>query len=201
MVAAVTDVPPSERPALTEAGWRAAEDVVTAHYRAHGHEPVVVAERHAPWPYMFRLFLDDSVRAYALVDGGRVVPDTGLRALGRYLDRLGVYSWARLDVGELLDIVHVFDAWPPLRDTDGYGDRTGYATEHALDAELPPPQLERAPRELRLTLYYALHDGGDPFGEGSLPGPALVRAGRWELTLRAGKTPTWTVTLEERPRR
>lgn len=191
---------------MTEADWAGAEAVVVAHYQKLGHKTVEIAERFVSWPFMMRLFVDEEFRAYEIVVGGKVVTHRGVLPLERYLDTHGVYARANLTIAELLDVIHVFDAWPKLSPKRGYGDRTGYATEHSLGGILPSPSLERVPDEQRVRLYYPIEDvreaSEDPVDDHPSPpdGPILQRVGRWDLILRRGKPAKWTETLQEHVR-
>ena len=189
------------RPPVTEAEWLAAEAELVRHYAARGQE-AEVAQRFSAWPFMFRLFVDREYRAYEIVQAGRVVTEHGLVPLQRYLEAQGAWERPQLTVADLLDVIHVFDAWPPLDPARGYGERSGYASEYDLDELLPSPSFERHPGELRLRLFYPLREGSARVGPdaGSLPGPALVRAGRWDIAFRRGKAAAWQGTVVEYPR-
>jgi hypothetical protein len=202
--AAAPPPPVLTAPNHTETDWRAAEAIALGHYRERGHTHVEVAERFPRWPFLFRLFVDESWRAYELVSRGRVVAERGVVALGQHLDLDGVFTGTPVSASELLDIIHVFDAWPPVSGIPGYPDPTAYAAGGELDAELPPPELQREPGALRVVLHYRLLEprhSEDLFGDGPPDGPRLMEVGRWELLLRFKKAPVWTETRSSRVRR
>jgi hypothetical protein len=124
-----------------------------------------------------------------LVHDGVVTHGGGASALGRYLDDVDVYSDRALTTDDVLELVYVFEVFPPV-DTEATTPE-GYFTDEDGDFAM---RSAWHGHDLDFTLAYRLQYPSDPdtHASDSSDDTWVMHVSFWTLHLRKGTAPTWT---------
>lgn len=144
-----------EAPPMTEMdpsspeAWKQAEAIAAKAARG------TLEKRSQALPF---LFMADSPQA-VLVHQGKVVTDRGAAAAGRYLRDLGVIQGKGPAIDDVLYVLHVFEAWPPIKEVpvESYIHVAGDERLADLTA-----RLEYDGEAARVVLHYFLGAGERP---------------------------------------
>jgi hypothetical protein len=171
--------------------WSSARAVAEAYAAAHGDDPAAVRDRHPAVPFLFDAGLAD--RSYVLVHGGRVLdPEgTGLDGLGHYLAAIDAIRAETIGRDDMLVLVHLFGAYPPIPDDWGINPQRFVSSISRLEELAPPVQWQED--HGALSLYYVI--GRAAGGGGAPPGPTPLRSVQeWTLVIPSDYQLSWKLT-------
>lgn len=177
----------------TKAQWDEARAIAVAHVDATYHLPADKVRAENPRiPFLFRAALP-RVSA-VLVHDGAVVSGGGADKLGGYLDAVDIYAEHALTADDVLDLLYVFAAFPPVDAAAGGAD--AYVTDLGMPLSMNAAWHGSA---LDFTLAYRLQAASDPDNDegDSDDDSTVITVSLWRLHLRKNAAPRWSERRRE----